>query len=92
MLAYTHVQIRLKPATMTPLDSEATQQPVFGVHDNLTEKFKDEKERSQSLFLEQLAMVAEKQRAAREKALMTQQEEADMLNRTRQGSVRHTYL
>ena len=78
----THTQIRMKPTTLSPVDTDANQQPVFGIHDVSTEKLKDQ-ERERALFLEQLAMVSERQAIAREKGLRAQQEEADMLKRTR---------
>lgn len=64
------------------------QQPVFGVHDVSTEKHQEEKERARAHFLEQLRMVSEKQCRVREKARRDQQDEAEMLKRTRQ---RYTY-
>lgn len=59
------------------------QQPVFGVQEVPVEKLREQRERARDLFLEQLAMVAEKERKAKENAHKTQVEEADMLTRTR---------
>ena len=89
----TLLQIRLKPTSQAPIP-EATdstqQQPVFGVHDVSTEKQQEEKERARAHFLEQLRMVSEKQGRVREKARRDQEEEAEMLKRTRQRYKGHT--
>ena len=58
---------------------------MFGVHDLSSDKLKEEKERSRKLFLEQLNMAAAKQQMMSEKALLAQQEEAEMLKQTRKG-------
>ena len=60
-----------------------SQQPVFGVQEVPVEKLREQRERARELFLEQLAMVAEKEKKTKEKAHKTQVEEADMLTRTR---------
>ena len=60
-------------------------QPVFEVCPALEEKEKTDREREKILFLEQLAMVSEKRRKAREKTMMDRFEEEDMLQRTREG-------
>lgn len=58
-------------------------QPVFGVQEVPVEKLREQRERARDLFLEQLTMVAEKERKVKEIAHKTQVEEADMLTRTR---------
>ncbi len=73
----------MKPASLDKDEAAMHHQPVFGVHDVSLEKLKQEKERARSLFLEQLAMVGEKQRQLRQKASWGQQEEAEMLKRAR---------
>lgn len=59
------------------------QQPVFGVQEVPMEKLREQRERARELFLEQLAMVAEKERKVKDKAQRARAEEADMLKRTR---------
>ena len=59
------------------------QQPVFGVQEVPVEKLREQRERARELFLDQLTMVAEKERKVKERAQRTQLEEADMLTRTR---------
>lgn len=59
------------------------QQPVFGVQEVPMEKLREQRERARELFLEQLTMVAEKERKVKEKAQRARAEEADMLKRTR---------
>lgn len=59
------------------------QQPVFGVQEVPVEKLREQRDRARDLFLDQLAMVAEKERKTKERAERTQLEEADMLTRTR---------
>ena len=61
----------------------ASQQPVFGVQEVPMEKLREQKERARELFLEQLAMVAEKDRKMKEKGQRARLEEAEMLSRTR---------
>lgn len=56
-------------------------QPVFGVLP--LEKRKEEREIARQIFLEQMAVAAEKDRRRKEKAKMARLEEADMLTRTR---------
>lgn len=81
----------LKPAHLLAIETPSNgiqhlqQQPVFGVHDLSSDKLKEQKDRSRKLFLEQLNMAAAKQQLTREKALLTQQEEAEMLKQTRKG-------
>lgn len=60
-----------------------SQQPVFGVQEVPMEKLREQRERARELFLEQLAMVAEKDRTVKEKAQRARMEEAEMLKRTR---------
>ena len=72
----------------TPEVTDSTQQqPVFGIHDASEKKKREEKERIQSYFLDQLKMVSEKQCRMTEKARREQQEEEEMLNKTRQRYV-----
>lgn len=49
------------------------------------ERERSERERARALFLEQLAMVSEKQKRAKEKALRDKLQEEDMLQRTKDG-------
>ena len=63
--------------------SHQQQQPVFGVQDVPVEKLREQRERAKELFLEQLAMAADKERKVKETAHKSQLEEADMLTRTR---------
>ena len=49
------------------------------------EKLREQREKARELFLEQLAMVAEKERKVKEKAQRARTEEAEMLKRTRKG-------
>ena len=81
----SRVQARMKATFQRPMP-EATdstqQQPVFGVHDASAEKWREEKERIQAYFLEQLKMASEKQRRMKEEARREQQEEEMMLNKT----------
>ena len=59
------------------------QQPVFGVQEVPVEKLREQRDRARELFLDQLAMVADKEKKTKERAQKTQLEEADMLTRTR---------
>lgn len=59
------------------------QHPVFGVQPTSPEA--GERERAKAFFLDQLAMAEEKQRRAREKALLTLQEESEMLRTAKNG-------
>ena len=59
------------------------QQPVFGVQEVPVEKLREQRERARELFLEQLAMVAEKERKTKETAHKTKLDEAAMLTKTR---------
>lgn len=61
----------------------SSQQPVFGVQEVPIEKLQEQRERARELFLEQLAMVADKERKVKEKSQRARLEEADMLTRTR---------
>lgn len=47
------------------------------------EKLQQQREKARELFLEQLAMVADKECKIKEKAQTTQVEETEMLTRTR---------
>ena len=58
--------------------------PVFGVSQASPTEV-SERERAKAFFLEQLAMVEEKQKRTRGKALKTLQEDAEMLKATKQG-------
>lgn len=60
-----------------------SQQPVFGVQEVPMEKLREQRERARELFIEQLAMVADKERKVKEKAQRARLEEAEMLQRTR---------
>ena len=75
--------IEASDTTTTDKDSQQQQQPVFGVHKVLNETC--EKERAKVFFLDQLTMVEEKQRRAKEKALRALQEDANMLKITKEG-------
>ena len=74
---------------MKPVEAKASssggvaQQPVFGVQEVPMEKLREQRERARELFLEQLTMVAEKERKVKEKAQRARTEEAEMLKRTR---------
>ena len=61
------------------------QQPVFGVHDVSSEKLHKQRDRAKQLFLEQLRMASDRQWGAKERALRAQADEAEILDRTRQG-------
>ena len=61
----------------------ASQQPVFGVQEVPMEKLREQREKARELFLEQLSMVAEKERKVKEKSQRARMEEAEMLTRTR---------
>ena len=79
-------QARLKPLAVAAGSTEhGHQQPVFGVHKMPEERERSERERARALFLEQLAMVSEKQKRAKEKALRDKLQEEDMLQRTKDG-------
>ena len=79
-------QTHMNPLDTTVADSVSSQnQPVFEVCPAQEETEKTDREREKMLFLEQLSMVSEKQRKAREKALLDRLEEKDMLQRTTEG-------
>lgn len=69
----------------TSSSGSVAQQPVFGVQEVPMEKLREQREKARELFLEQLAMVAEKERKVKEKAQRARTEEAEMLKRTRKG-------
>ena len=74
----------MKPTLLMPLDSKsASHHPVFGVQDASTEKLKEQKKKARELFMEQLKMVADKQTKLRHKAFASQEDEAEMLHKTR---------
>ena len=73
----------MKPMVQGEAKTSHVQQPVFGVQEVPMEKLREQRERARELFLEQLAMVAEKERKVKEKAQRTRAEEAEMLKRTR---------
>ena len=76
----------MKP--LAPVEHKAntgtvSHQPVFGVQEVPMEKLQQQREKARELFLEQLAMVADKECKIKEKAQTTQVEETEMLTRTR---------
>ena len=86
----TSMQVCVKATIQRPtpeVTDSTQQQPVFGIHDASEEKKREEKERIQAYFLDQLKMVSEKQCRMREKDRREQQEEEEMLNKTRQRYV-----
>ena len=62
--------------------------PVFGVQQTASLLESRERGRAKEFFLDQLAVVEEKQRRTREKVLRTLQQESDMLKTTKEGYVR----
>ena len=81
-------KVRMKPlaqleARSPPPGGAAAGQPVFGVQEVPVEKLREQRERARELFLEQLAMVAEKERKTKETVHKTKLDEAAMLTKTR---------
>lgn len=60
-------------------DRAGKKHPIFGVHDT----FKDKKEVNQGILAQQLAVIAEKRRNAREESLRSKKEDAETLKRSR---------
>ena len=83
MKPLAQLEARSPPPGVATGPAHQQQQPVFGVQEVPVEKLREQRERARELFLEQLAMVAEKERKTKERAQKTQVEEADMLTRTR---------
>ena len=83
MKPLAQMEARSPPPGVTAGGHQQHQQPVFGVQDVPVEKLREQRERARELFLEQLAMVADKERKVKETAHKSQLEEADMLTRTR---------
>ena len=70
-----------------PTDHAPKTHPVFGVQQTASLLESRERGRAKEFFLDQLAVVEEKQRRTREKVLRTLQQESDMLKTTKEGYV-----
>lgn len=78
-----NAQVQFKPLPI-PAAEPDSKAPIFGIHDATPEKTRDQRQRARTLYQEQLAMVADKKRAAILRDLTTQREESDMLERIKQ--------
>jgi hypothetical protein len=72
------VQFKSLPIPAAEPDSA---EPIFGKNDATPEKLNEERERARKLYHEQLAMVADKKRAAILHDLTAQREESEMLEK-----------
>ena len=75
---YSQVQFKSLPIPKAEPDSA---EPIFGKYDGTPEKMHEERQRARKLYHEQLAMVADKKRAAILHDLTTQREESEMLEK-----------
>lgn len=64
-----------------PIGEPDPPKPVFGKNDDNREKMKEKREQARKLYHEQLAMVADKKRAAILSDLTSQREESAMLDK-----------
>ena len=75
-------QVRFKPLPLPSREPDSTE-PVFGRFDMTNEKMADKRQRAHSLYRDQLAIVDQRKRDAILKRLSEQNEEEEMLARTK---------
>ena len=77
-----NAQVKFKSLPIPKAEPDSAE-PIFGKHDATPEKLHEERERARKLYHEQLAMVADKKRAAILHDLTTQREESEMLEKVK---------
>ncbi|CAB3978852.1 Hypothetical predicted protein [Paramuricea clavata] len=75
-----NAQVQLKSLPIPAAEPDSAE-PIFGKNDATPEKLNEERERARKLYHEQLAMVADKKRAAILHDLTAQREESEMLEK-----------